>query len=108
MMWSHIVNLIGFLVRLYLIITISAGDNYYEGEYSIFTDLDYKVYLDASLYDNPYDRHTYRYSPILAFLMSPSYTLHQNFGKIVIALFDVIACYFIPKLFETRKFRSEV
>lgn len=33
------------------------------------TDIDYKVYTDAAFYESPYDRHTYRYSPILAYLM---------------------------------------
>jgi phosphatidylinositol glycan class M len=33
------------------------------------TDIDYKVYTDAAHYDSPYQRHTYRYSPILAYMM---------------------------------------
>lgn len=45
---------IGLAIRIYIIETLSEGDNYYEGSYNMFTDLDYKVYLDASLYDSPY------------------------------------------------------
>lgn len=33
------------------------------------TDIDYKVYTDAAYYDSPYERHTYRYTPLLAYMM---------------------------------------
>ena len=100
--WA-LIALFGFALRLFIIQSLSKHDNYYEGNYNIFTDLDYKVYLDASLYDSPYQRHTYRYSPLLAWIMSPSYKYHQNFGKWVLAIFDVTACYFIYKMFASRK-----
>ena len=95
--------LFGFALRIYIIETLSKDDNYFEGKYNIFTDLDYKVYLDASLFDSPYERHTYRYSPILAWIMSPSYTFNQNFGKWLLAVFDTIACFFLFKMVSARK-----
>ena len=97
-----LLGLIGFALRIYIIQTLSKNDNYLAGEYSIFTDLDYKVYLDSSLYDSPYERHTYRYSPILSWIMSPSYTFHQNFGKWLLAFFDFLACFFTFKMFAGR------
>ena len=35
--------------------------------------------------------------------MSPSYTFNQNFGKWVLAVFDMVACYFIFKIYASRK-----
>lgn len=71
-----VLALFGFGLRIYLIEALTWDNNILEGRFNVFTDLDYKVYLDASLYDNPYKRHTYRYSPLLALIMSPSYVLH--------------------------------
>ena len=64
-----IIGVIFFAIRIYLIQLIGRNDNLLEGIYTQFTDLDYKVYLDATLYDSPYERHTYRYSPLLAWIM---------------------------------------
>ena len=100
--------LFGFSLRIYLIEALTWDNNIREGKYNQFTDLDYKVYLDASLYDSPYERHTYRYSPILAFIMSPSYNLHQNFGKYVLAVFDMMGCFFIFKIFADRKEKMHI
>ena len=65
--------------------------------------MDYKVYLDGSLYDSPYERHTYRYSPLLSWIMSPSYKYHQNFGKWLLAVFDLIACFLVFKMVSRIK-----
>lgn len=97
-----ILAMVGLAIRIYIIERASVGDNYYEGEFSMFTDLDYKVYLDASLYDSPYGRHTYRYSPLLAYLVSPSYLHNQLFGKYLIACFDLLSCYYLYKIFANR------
>ena len=100
--------LVGFGLRIYLIEALTWDNNILEGKYNPFTDLDYKVYLDASLYDNPYKRHTYRYSPILAFIMSPSYSIHQNFGKYLLAIFDLLASFFFFKIVADRKEKHNV
>jgi len=98
-----LIGLFGFGLRIFIIESLSKNDNYYEGDFNIFTDLDYKVYLDASLYDSPYERHTYRYSPLLALIMAPSYQYHQNFGKWLIAVFDLMAGFLIFKMHVSRK-----
>ena len=101
-MWLRIAFL-GLTLRIAAILYFSRNDNYYDGIFQTIVDVDYKVFLDASNYPSPYDRHTYRYSPLLALLMSPSYYTHQCFGKIVIALFDAASIIFLYKLFESRK-----
>lgn len=98
-----VLAVLGLLLRIWIINKVSQDDNIFEGKYSAFTDLDYKVFLDASLFDSPYERHTYRYSPVLAWIMSPSYKYDQNFGKYLLAFFDMAACFFIFKIFAERK-----
>ena len=52
-----------------------------------YTDIDYKVYTEGAYYlsigKSPYDRHTYRYTPMLAILMLPNVYLFQSFGKVL-------------------------
>jgi len=71
-----LVAFVGLVIRLLFISYFSSGDHYYNGVFTNIVDVDYKVYLDASLYPSPYQRHTYRYSPILSYLMAPSYQYH--------------------------------
>lgn len=59
-----------------------------------YTDIDYKVFTDASRYilnnQSPYNRHTYRYSPIIAILLIPNLIIHHTFGKILFSLIDLL------------------
>ena len=64
-----------------------------------FTDVDYRVFTDAARHmyegESPYERHTYRYTPILAWLMIPNLTVSPLFGKYLFCLLDIFAGYLI-------------
>lgn len=82
---------LGALVRLVLIFYANYHDQWYDVPY---TDVDYKVFTDAARHvvnsHSPYKRHTYRYSPVIAYLMMPNILLHPNFGKLLFSLFDIL------------------
>jgi phosphatidylinositol glycan class M len=66
-----------------------------------YTDIDYYVFTDASrfvsLNRSPYDRETYRYTPLLAWLLVPTSwgSTWFSFGKILFAVGDVVAGWLI-------------
>ncbi|KAF8610694.1 glycosyltransferase family 50 protein [Ceratobasidium sp. AG-I] len=77
-----------------------------------YTDIDYRVFSDASHFlakpsetntaqgfiprilswslGDPYTRATYRYTPLLAILTLPNELLHPTFGKVVFAACDLL------------------
>lgn len=90
---------VAFVIRFVLVVYGEFHDYYSEVPY---TDVDYKVFTDASrhYYENnsPYDRHTYRYSPLLAVLLVPNIVIHKCFGKVLFSCIDVIVGLLIQKL----------
>ncbi|KAF8912119.1 PIG-M-domain-containing protein [Gymnopilus junonius] len=93
-----------------------------------YTDVDYRVFSDAAsfllhpgpgnvnraqqplralfgrLFDigDPYTRETYRYTPLLALLLTPNDWLHPSFGKYIFALCDIINGILIYQLLRTE------
>lgn len=59
-----------------------------------FTDIDYKVVTDGARHilndQSPYKRHTYRYTPILAYLLTGNILIHSSFGKILFSVCDIL------------------
>lgn len=73
-----------------------------------YTDIDYLVFTDAARYvsrqRSPYDRATYRYTPLLAWLLLPT-TWHGiwfEFGKALFATGDVITGWFTYRILRMQ------
>ncbi|KAJ5580311.1 uncharacterized protein N7459_006296 [Penicillium hispanicum] len=85
-----------------------------------YTDIDYMVFTDAARYvskgQSPYTRDTYRYTPLLAWMVLPTAwegsapwsTFAFAFGKILFALADVVAGWLVVQLLIQRyRFSNE-
>ena len=111
--------LYGLLLRLILLIVLPAlMDDGLLLPGVRYTDIDYDVFTDAAAHisegDSPYRRHTYRYTPFLAALLSlPMVNRRQSsspssfwagvlstkyFGKILFCIADAICGYIILNL----------
>jgi len=86
---THLI--VSFLLRFMFILY---GEHHDRNHLAKYTDIDYRVVTDAARHLNeggsPYARSTYRYTPILAFLLIPNVTLTPLFGKFLFAAFDVV------------------
>lgn len=96
-MVTHIA--IATVIRLLLVTYGVFHDKYSEVPY---TDIDYKVFTDAARHivngDSPYMRHTFRYSPLIALLVTPNILFHSIFGKLIFCEIDLVVAYFIRRL----------
>ena len=73
-----------------------------------YTDVDYYVFTDAAKYvyagASPYERETYRYTPLLAWMLVPtafSNPIWFSFGKAVFAAADIVAGFLMYRLLRS-------
>ncbi|XP_058079636.1 GPI mannosyltransferase 1-like isoform X1 [Magnolia sinica] len=96
--------LISALFRVLLIFYGEWQDSHMEVRY---TDIDYVVFSDAASLvasgKSPYDRSTYRYSPLLAFLLVPNSIFHPSWGKFVFSASDLLVGLFMHTILKLRR-----
>ncbi|KAG8062083.1 hypothetical protein GUJ93_ZPchr0003g18378 [Zizania palustris] len=71
-----------------------------------YTDVDYLVFSDAAASvaagRSPFARATYRYSPLLAYLLLPNSLLHPAWGKLLFSAADLLVGLFINTILKLR------
>lgn len=91
---THLI--ISIVIRLSLICYGQLHDLHSEVPY---TDIDYKVVTDGARQilkgNTPFARHTYRYSPLLAFMQIPNIVIHPSMGKLIYSSFDILVALLI-------------
>lgn len=85
----------GALVRLALLLYSAFHDHFFRVKY---TDIDYMIVVDGAREmlqgGTPFDRTTYRYTPLLAVLVLPAALVANPLGKVVFTLSDLGAAYY--------------
>ncbi|KAF1964877.1 hypothetical protein BU23DRAFT_491321 [Bimuria novae-zelandiae CBS 107.79] len=78
-----------------------------------YTDIDYFVFTDAARFiaqgQSPYDRDTYRYTPLLAWLIYPTTWpgFWFSFGKILFAIGDIVAGWMMFRILRSYQSMSQ-
>ncbi|EGZ17459.1 hypothetical protein PHYSODRAFT_441237, partial [Phytophthora sojae] len=52
--------------------------------------------------NSPFDRTTYRYTPVLAFMLLPNIYVHQVFGKLLFVACDLLVGYVLYRILRLR------
>ena len=90
------------LIIRYVIIIITEYLYYNYG--ILYTDIDYHVFSDGAKHvsklESPYERETYRYTPLLAALMIPNIKIWYPIGKFLLSTIDVGVGYLIELLLK--------
>ncbi|GAO49306.1 hypothetical protein G7K_3457-t1 [Saitoella complicata NRRL Y-17804] len=77
-----------------------------------YTDIDYQVFTDAAKYvwrgGSPYERDTYRYTPLLAWMVVPTAWggAWTAWGKVLFAVGDLVAGYCTIRILQLRGMRT--
>ncbi|CAN6685222.1 unnamed protein product [Malus baccata var. baccata] len=95
--------IVSAILRVVLILYGEWQDAHMEVRY---TDIDYMVFSDAASLmasgKSPFERSTYRYSPLLAFVLIPNSILHRSWGKFIFSAADLLVGLFIRIILKLR------
>ena len=95
--------LVAYLIRLGLVYVAKIID---ETTPNIrYTDTDYDVFSDAATHvyngGSPYARHTYRYTPLAAYICLVNNLIHPLAGKVVFCTLDILMGVFMWSLIQS-------
>ncbi|EQC35883.1 hypothetical protein SDRG_06632 [Saprolegnia diclina VS20] len=100
---TQVIFAIGLLARVALLLWGEYQDRTMVVKY---TDVDYDVYTDASREvvagNSPFDRTTYRYTPLLAFILLPNVYVYEAWGKLLFVASDMVVAYVIYAILQLR------
>ncbi|EFC48919.1 predicted protein, partial [Naegleria gruberi] len=95
--------ILGFLIRMIVILYSIWHDSTFEVKY---TDVDYQVFSDAAQFvvegESPFKRGTYRYTPLLSFMMIPNILIHPIFGKLIFCAVDLLVSWIVFQLLNSN------
>jgi phosphatidylinositol glycan class M len=98
-----VIIFVGFLIRIFVLYVGNNLDTF--SDHWQYTDIDYKIFSDGgklhSLSISPFERPTFRYPPILSFIMIGN-SVFKSFGKFLFIVFDTATIFEIYTL-QRRK-----
>ena len=94
-----------FVLRLVIVYIAKLIDE--SGSTNKFTDTDYEVFSDAATHvyngGSPFARHTYRYTPLAAYICLVNNVIHPLAGKILFCLCDIVMGLIFWRIIEHQR-----